>query len=142
MLGQHGHYRQIGRGEVVAIVGDNGAYASVGGKVLERAAGHACGAYRVPNVDVEARAVYTNNPPCGAMRGFGAPQVCFAYESAMDALAAKLAAQLASQPDLGVLIRPHRELPVQKFSEVLDAVKRAPAGELPECPQCNRFLVH
>ena len=42
-----------------------------------------------------------------------------------DALAAKLAAQLASQPDLGVLIRPHRELPVQKFSEVLDAVKRA-----------------
>ena len=42
-----------------------------------------------------------------------------------DSLSAKLAAQLESQPDLGVLIRPHRELPVQKFSEVLDAVKRA-----------------
>ena len=53
------------------IVGDTGAYASVGAKVLERAAGHACGAYRVDNVDVEARAIYTNNPPCGAMRGFG-----------------------------------------------------------------------
>ena len=53
------------------IVGDTGAYASVGDKVLERAAGHACGAYRVPTVDIESRAVYTNNPPCGAMRGFG-----------------------------------------------------------------------
>ena len=62
------------------IVGDTGAYASVGAKVLERAAGHACGAYRVPNVDVEARAVYTNNPPSGAMRGFGVPQVKFAIE--------------------------------------------------------------
>ncbi|HSL64108.1 MAG TPA: molybdopterin cofactor-binding domain-containing protein, partial [Gaiellaceae bacterium] len=62
------------------IVGDTGAYASVGDKVLERAAGHACGAYRVPNVDVEARAVYTNNPPCGAMRGFGVNQSNFAIE--------------------------------------------------------------
>jgi selenium-dependent xanthine dehydrogenase len=69
------------------IVGDNGAYASVGGKVLERAAGHACGAYRVPNVDVEARAVYTNNPPSGAMRGFGANQANFAIEGMLDILA-------------------------------------------------------
>ena len=69
------------------IVGDTGAYASVGAKVLERAAGHACGAYRVPNVDVEARAVYTNNPPCGAMRGFGVPQVTFAIEGLLDELA-------------------------------------------------------
>jgi xanthine dehydrogenase molybdenum-binding subunit len=69
------------------IVGDNGAYASVGGKVLERAAGHACGAYRVPNVDVEARAVYTNNPPAGAMRGFGANQTNFAIEGMLDVLA-------------------------------------------------------
>jgi len=69
------------------IVGDNGAYASVGGKVLERAAGHACGAYRVPNVDVEARAVYTNNPPAGAMRGFGANQANFAIEGMLDVLA-------------------------------------------------------
>jgi xanthine dehydrogenase molybdenum-binding subunit len=69
------------------LVGDSGAYASVGGKVLERAAGHACGPYRVPHVDVESLAVYTNNPPCGAMRGFGANQVHFAIEGCMDLLA-------------------------------------------------------
>ena len=62
------------------ILGDTGAYASVGAKVLERAAGHACGAYRVPAVDIEARAVYTNNLPCGAMRGFGVNQATFAIE--------------------------------------------------------------
>ncbi len=72
------------------IVGDNGAYASVGGKVLERAAGHACGPYRVPNVDVEARAVYTNDPPSGAMRGFGVNQVDFAIEGVLDRLAERV----------------------------------------------------
>ncbi len=71
------------------MIGDSGAYASVGGKVLERAAGHSCGPYRVPNVDVEARAVYTNNPPCGAMRGFGANQAHFAIEGCLDLLAKK-----------------------------------------------------
>jgi len=71
------------------IIGDSGAYASVGGKVLERAAGHACGAYGVPHVDVESLAVYTNNPPCGAMRGFGANQVHFAMEGCLDLLARK-----------------------------------------------------
>jgi len=69
------------------MIGDSGAYASVGGKVLERAAGHACGPYRVPHVDVESLAVYTNNPPCGAMRGFGANQAHFAMEGALDLLA-------------------------------------------------------
>ncbi len=68
-------------------VGDTGAYASVGSKVLERAAGHACGPYRVPHVDVESLAVCTNNPPCGAMRGFGVNQAAFAIEGAMDLLA-------------------------------------------------------
>jgi aldehyde oxidoreductase len=72
------------------IVGDTGAYASVGAKVLERAAGHACGAYRVPDVDVVARTVYTNNAPCGAMRGFGVPQVTFALEGLLDVLAERL----------------------------------------------------
>ena len=71
------------------ILGDSGAYASVGAKVLERAAGHACGPYRVPVVDVESRAVYTNNPPCGAMRGFGANQAHFAMEGCLDLLAQK-----------------------------------------------------
>jgi xanthine dehydrogenase molybdenum-binding subunit len=69
------------------IVGDNGAYGSVGMKVLERAAAHACGPYRVPNIDVEARAVYTNNPPSGAMRGFGVNQTAFAIEGMVDRLA-------------------------------------------------------
>lgn len=72
------------------MIGDSGAYASVGGKVLERAAGHACGPYRAPNVDVEALAVYTNNPPCGAMRGFGANQAHFAMEGMVDELAEKV----------------------------------------------------
>ncbi|HSC49458.1 MAG TPA: selenium-dependent xanthine dehydrogenase [Gaiellaceae bacterium] len=72
------------------IVGDTGAYASVGEKVLERAAGHACGAYRVPNVDVVARAVHTNNPPCGAMRGFGVSQSNFAIEGVLDLLAERV----------------------------------------------------
>ncbi|MDR7463100.1 MAG: selenium-dependent xanthine dehydrogenase [Armatimonadota bacterium] len=72
------------------IVGDTGAYASVGDKVLERAAGHACGPYKVPHVDVEATAVYTNNPPAGAMRGFGVPQVNFAMEGMMDILAERV----------------------------------------------------
>jgi selenium-dependent xanthine dehydrogenase len=69
------------------MIGDTGAYASVGAKVLERAAGHSCGPYRVPNVEVEALAVSTNNPPCGAMRGFGANQAAFALEGAIDLLA-------------------------------------------------------
>jgi xanthine dehydrogenase molybdenum-binding subunit len=72
------------------IVGDTGAYASVGAKVLERAAGHSCGPYRVPAVDVVARTVYTNNPPCGAMRGFGANQAAFAIEGVLDRLAEKV----------------------------------------------------
>jgi CO/xanthine dehydrogenase Mo-binding subunit/aerobic-type carbon monoxide dehydrogenase small subunit (CoxS/CutS family) len=72
------------------IIGDKGAYASVGAKVLERAAGHACGPYRVPAIDIEALAVYTNNPPCGAMRGFGANQSAFAVEQLLDRLAKKV----------------------------------------------------
>ncbi len=71
------------------ILGDTGAYASVGMKVLERAAGHATGAYNVPCVDVEAKSVYTNNLPCGAMRGFGANQATFALESCIDELCEK-----------------------------------------------------
>jgi len=72
------------------IVGDTGAYASVGDKVLERAAGHACGPYRFDAVDVEATAVYTNNPPCGAMRGFGVNQVAFAVDGMLDRLAERV----------------------------------------------------
>ena len=70
------------------MIGDSGPYASVGMKVLERAAGHASGPYVVPNIDVESTAVRTNNPVCGAFRGFGANQAQFAMEGVMDRLAA------------------------------------------------------
>jgi len=77
-------------GELTALklraVGDTGAYASVGMKVMERVAGHAAGGYFIPEVDIEAKTVYTNNIPCGAMRGFGANQVAFALESCVDDL--------------------------------------------------------
>lgn len=72
------------------IVGDTGAYASVGAKVLERAAGHSCGPYHVPAVDVEAKTVYTNNLVCGAMRGFGVNQSAFAIEGCLDILAERV----------------------------------------------------
>ena len=68
------------------IVGDGGAYASVSAEVLARAASHATGGYHVPAVAIEALAVYTNNPPCGAFRGFGVNQVHFAMECAVDEL--------------------------------------------------------
>ena len=70
----------------VRFVGDTGAYASVGMKVLERSAGHATGAYHFPVTDVKATAVYTNNIPCGAMRGFGVNQAAFGLESCIDDL--------------------------------------------------------
>ena len=74
----------------VKMVGDSGPYASVGMKVLERAAGHACGPYVIPNIEVEAVAVRTNNSVCGAFRGFGANQAQFAMEGVMDRLAEKV----------------------------------------------------
>ncbi len=72
------------------MVGDSGAYASVGMKVLERAAGHASGPYHVPTIDVRSVAVRTNNPICGAFRGFGANQAQFAMEGCLDRLAERV----------------------------------------------------
>jgi CO/xanthine dehydrogenase Mo-binding subunit len=69
---------------------DGGAYASSSGAVISNAATQACGPYAVPNAGIEATVAYTNNPPCGAMRGFGAPQVAIAYEAQMDRLAERL----------------------------------------------------
>ena len=68
------------------IVGDTGAYASVGGEVVARTGTHAAAAYHVPSVDVVASAYYTNNPPAGAFRGFGVNQSNFAMESLVDEL--------------------------------------------------------
>ena len=69
---------------------DGGAYASTTGAVLANACYFAVGPYRVESVDVVGVGARTNNPPCGAMRGFGAVQTCFAYETQMDRLAAEL----------------------------------------------------
>jgi len=71
----------------IDILADTGAYASWAPNIMRKAAAHACGPYRIPNVRVRARSCYTNNPPSGAMRGFGVPQVAFACESQMDTLA-------------------------------------------------------
>ncbi|WUH97087.1 xanthine dehydrogenase subunit D [Spirillospora sp. NBC_00431] len=72
----------------VEIVLDGGAYTSSTKNVVGNAASLGVGPYEIPNIRIDAYGVYTNNPPCGAMRGFGAVQACFAYESMMDRLAA------------------------------------------------------
>ncbi len=74
----------------VELWGDTGAYASLGDKVMTRAATHASGPYEVPHVKIDCYAVYTNNVPAGAFRGFGVTQSAFAIESAIDELARRL----------------------------------------------------
>jgi CO/xanthine dehydrogenase Mo-binding subunit/aerobic-type carbon monoxide dehydrogenase small subunit (CoxS/CutS family) len=73
------------------LYGDTGAYASLGEKVMTRATTHSAGPYDIPNVRADCYAMYTNNPPAGAFRGFGVTQSAFAIESMMDMLAEKLA---------------------------------------------------
>jgi selenium-dependent xanthine dehydrogenase len=81
-------------GRIVAceseLYGDTGAYASLGEKVMTRATTHSAGPYDIPNVRADCYAMYTNNPPAGAFRGFGVTQSAFAVESMMDMLAEKL----------------------------------------------------
>lgn len=72
------------------IVADTGAYASMGAGVLRRACTHSCGPYRMPAVEMEGFAIYTNNPPAGAFRGFGVTQSAFALECTVDQMAQKL----------------------------------------------------
>lgn len=72
------------------LVFDGGAYASSSNAVCLNATTFACGPYAVPTATIDGYMLYTNNPPCGAMRGFGAVQACFGYESQMDKLAAAL----------------------------------------------------
>jgi len=74
----------------VKIIADTGAYASLGPTVLDVAVENSCGAYKIPNVDIDAYLVYTNNGVSGAFRGFGSVQVNFALESNMDMIAEKL----------------------------------------------------
>jgi xanthine dehydrogenase molybdenum-binding subunit len=81
-------------GRIVAmeteLYGDTGAYASLGEKVMTRATTHSAGPYDIPNVRADCYAMYTNNPPAGAFRGFGVTQSAFAVESMMDKLAETL----------------------------------------------------
>ncbi len=74
-------------GMKAVIVSDTGAYASLGGPVLQRACTHAAGPYNYQNIDIEGTAVYTNNPPAGAFRGFGVTQSAFATECNLNLLA-------------------------------------------------------
>src|SRR6202008_692153 len=107
------------------IILDGGAYASTTSAVTGNAATLGAGPYRVPNVSIDCYGVYTNNPPCGAMRGFGAVQACFAYESQLD----KLAEALGMHP-VDVRIRNAvREGSVMPTGQVVDSA--APVAELP-----------
>lgn len=72
------------------VVSDTGAYASLGGPVLQRACTHAAGPYNFQVIDIDGKAVYTNNPPAGAFRGFGVTQTCFGSERNLDLLAEKV----------------------------------------------------
>jgi CO/xanthine dehydrogenase Mo-binding subunit len=74
----------------VVIVLDGGAYTSATLNVTGNASSLAVGPYEIPHIEIDAYGVYTNNPPCGAMRGFGAVQACFAHESMMDKVAEAL----------------------------------------------------
>jgi xanthine dehydrogenase D subunit len=100
----------------VRLLVDGGAYASSSTAVIANASTFACGPYEVPNALIDGTAVYTNNPPCGAMRGFGAPQVCFGHEAQMD----KLAVALGIDPielRLKNLLRPGSSMPTGQVIE-------------------------
>jgi CO/xanthine dehydrogenase Mo-binding subunit len=125
----------------VRILLDGGAYASSSTAVTSNAASFACGPYQVDNALIESLCVYTNNPPCGAMRGFGAVQVCFAHEAQMD----KLAAELDIDPiELRLLnaLQPGDVMPTgQRITgslPVADVIRRAAALSVPEQEELPR----
>jgi CO/xanthine dehydrogenase Mo-binding subunit len=113
---------------------DGGAYASSSTAVCSNAASFACGPYAVPNALIESTVVYTNNPPCGAMRGFGAVQTCFAAEAQMDLLAAELGIDPVELRLLNA-IGPGDTLPTGQRIEgslpVAEVIRRAAALEPP-----------
>jgi len=135
------HYRTgaTSDGKLVAveanIIGDTGAYASAGLALLFRSAAFACGPYVVPNVKVDSCAVFTNNTPCGAMRGYGSPQVAFAAESQMDMLAQRLGMdpfkiRMLNALEVGkVTSTGHRLTDSVAVKETLTAVREALASE-------------
>ena len=78
------------QGVKAKVASDTGAFASLGGPVLERACTHAAGPYAYENFEIEGDAYYTNNPPAGAFRGFGVTQTCFATETLLNMMAEKI----------------------------------------------------
>ena len=120
---------------------DGGAYASSSTAVTSNAASFACGPYKVDNALIESLCVYTNNPPCGAMRGFGAVQSCFAHEAQMD----KLAAALEIDPvELRLLnaLEPGDAMPTGQVISgtlpVAEVIRRCAALRLPEPEELPR----
>jgi CO/xanthine dehydrogenase Mo-binding subunit len=113
---------------------DGGAYASSSTAVTSNAASFACGPYDVPNALIESTSVYTNNPPCGAMRGFGAVQSCFAAEAQMDRLSAVLGIDPVELRLLNALA-PGDRLPtgqvIRGSLPVAEVIRRAAALEPP-----------
>lgn len=117
------------QGVKATVIADTGAYASLGGPVLQRACTHASGPYHYQNFDIDGKAYYTNNPPAGAFRGFGVTQTCFAIEM----LLTKMADMVGISPweiRYRNAIRPGEELPNGQIvdastglAETLEAVK-------------------
>lgn len=111
------------------LISDTGAYASLGGPVLQRACTHAAGPYNYQDIDIDGKAVYTNNPPAGAFRGFGVTQSCFATECNLNQLAA-LVGITPFEIRYRNAIRPGQTLPNGQIAddttalvETLDAVR-------------------
>ena len=117
------------QGVMATVIADTGAYASLGGPVLERACTHAAGPYNYQNFEIDGKAYYTNNPPAGAFRGFGVTQTCFC----MEMMLTKLAEMVGISPweiRYRNAIRPGQELPNGQIvdastglAETLEAVK-------------------
>ena len=106
------------------IVSDTGAYASLGGPVLQRACTHAAGPYNYQNIDISGTAVYTNNPPAGAFRGFGVTQSCFAAECNINLLAEKTGLS-PWEFRFKNAIRPGDELPNGQIADDTTALEEA-----------------
>jgi len=129
------------------LVGDAGAYASLSTKVLKRATTHATGPYHIANAKVDCYAMFTNNPPAGAFRGFGVTQSAFAVESNMDILAKELgmdpfelrrknALRVGSTTATGQVLRESVGL-VDCIDWVRDRVQALQDAPLPDCTFAN-----
>ncbi len=118
-------------GMKATIISDTGAYASLGGPVLQRLCTHAAGPYNYQDIDITGTAVYTNNPPGGAFRGFGVTQSCFATECNLNLLA-EMVGISPWEIRYKNAIRPGQVLPNGQFAdegtamaETLEAVKKS-----------------